>query len=149
VKILESDADQARAVYESKQNYVVGSRKKRFVVERSFGYIEMKMKKDEGDVDRSVVWAAITSGEKYQDSNLPLLRIFNRSQMAGETRNQKIVMAGCNRILGRVSTGTGLYCPNYGCLSGSSVKVLPLTRVFSSASTVTSLPSRRQTWTWT
>lgn len=36
----------------------------------------MKVRKDEDGVDGSVdVWAAITSGEKYQDSNLPLLRI--------------------------------------------------------------------------
>ena len=47
--------------------------------------------KDEGDVDRSVdVWAAITSGEKYQDSNLPLLTISTKSQMAGETRIHKL-----------------------------------------------------------
>jgi hypothetical protein len=30
------------------------------------------------------VWAAITSGEKYQDSNLPLLRILKQGRRLGE-----------------------------------------------------------------
>lgn len=38
----------------------------------------MKMNEDDvyGTMDSVGVWAAITSGEKYQDSNLPLLRVF-------------------------------------------------------------------------
>jgi hypothetical protein len=47
----------------------------------------VKVKED--DVDRSMdVWAATTSGEKHQSSNLPLLRTLGENQKAGRTQKR-------------------------------------------------------------
>jgi hypothetical protein len=63
----------------------------------------VKVKKDQDGVDGSVdVWAAITSGEKYQDSNPPLLRISTKKSNGwrqGFTNLIEKMMAGCNKIL--------------------------------------------------
>ena len=94
----------------------------------------VKVKRDEHGVDGSVdVWAAITSGEKYQDSNLPLLRISAKvkwlEERQGFTKSMEKMIAGCNKILDQTSTRKVFLYSNYGCLTGSSVKTLPLTRV--------------------
>lgn len=77
----------------------------------------VKVKKDQDGVNGccGCVWAAITSGELYQNSNLPLLRLFLKSNgwRQGFTKLIKKMMAGCNKILDRTSTGTVFLCSNY------------------------------------